>query len=58
MSRTVVFIDGQNLHKRLQGIQLQEKDIDWSRVFAYLLPFSGQLIRAYWYQPARVACAG
>jgi len=55
MSRSVIFIDGQNLHKRLQGIQLQEKDIDWSGVFGYLLPPRGQLIRAYWYQPARVA---
>lgn len=55
MSRTVVFIDGQDLHKRLQDVQLQEKDIDWTKVFAYLLPLGGRLIRAYWYQPARVA---
>lgn len=55
MVRTVVFIDGQNLYKRLRSISLAEKDINWSDVFAYLLPAGGTLVRAYWYQPARVA---
>lgn len=55
MTRTVVFIDGQNLYKRMKGIGLLEKDIDWTKVFADLLPSGGQLVRAYWYQPAKIA---
>ncbi len=55
MTKSVVFIDGQNLYKRLRDIALVEKDINWTKVFEYLLPAGGRLIRAYWYQPARVA---
>ena len=55
MTRTVIFIDGQNLYKRLRGVGLMEKDIEWTRTFDDLLPKGGQLVRAYWYQPAKVA---
>ncbi|MFP4458092.1 MAG: NYN domain-containing protein [Candidatus Zixiibacteriota bacterium] len=55
MKRTIIFIDGQNLHFALADIGLQEKDINWEVLFKYILPPDHELIRAYWYQPARVA---
>lgn len=55
MKKTVIFIDGQNLHFALQDIGLQEKDINWEAFFKHILPANHDLIRAYWYQPARVA---
>jgi uncharacterized LabA/DUF88 family protein len=53
--RTIIFIDGQNLHFALADIGLQEKDINWENLFNYVLPDDHELVRAYWYQPARVA---
>lgn len=55
MKRTIAFIDGQNLHFALADIGFQEKDINWEALFRYILPPEHELIRAYWYQPARVA---
>ncbi len=55
MKKTVIFIDGQNLHFALADIGLQEKYINWEMLFKYVLPEGHELIRAYWYQPARVA---
>ena len=55
MLRTVIYIDGQNLHYKLTNIQLLEKDIHWGKVFEDLLPQNHRLVRAYWYQAARIA---
>lgn len=55
MLRTVVYVDGQNLHYNLETLGLQEKDVDWGRVFADLVPKEDRLIRVNWYQAARIA---
>lgn len=48
--RAVAFIDGNNLHYQLGELQLQEKDINWSRLLTDAMPPEHRLIRAYWYQ--------
>ncbi|MBI2378660.1 MAG: NYN domain-containing protein [Deltaproteobacteria bacterium] len=53
--RVVIYIDGQNLRFKLQDIGLQEKDVNWGKLFSSLVPASHVLIRAYWYQAARIA---
>ncbi len=45
MKRTIVFIDGQNLHFALQDMALQEKDIHWEALFRYIMPSDHELIR-------------
>lgn len=55
MRNAVIFIDGQNFHFALQNIGLQEKDIIWEEFFKYIMPPQHSLVRAYWYQPQRVA---
>jgi len=55
LARTVIFIDGQNLHKRLEELGLAEKDIRWDLVFSDLVPPGEVLIWVYWYQAGRVA---
>jgi len=54
MLRTVIYIDGQNLHYQLTNLRLLEKDINWENVFKDIVGIN-RLIRAYWYQAARVA---
>jgi len=53
--RAVAFIDGQNIHNSLKSIGLQEKDLDWFRVFKVILPEKHDLLRAYWYHIAQVS---
>ncbi len=49
MKRAVAFLDGQNVHNSLKALGLQEKDVDWSRLFARVLPTGHELVRSYWY---------
>ncbi|MBI3953484.1 MAG: NYN domain-containing protein [Chloroflexi bacterium] len=53
--RAVAFIDGNNLHYQLGELQLQEKDINWSRLLADAMPPGHRLIRAYWYQVGQIS---
>lgn len=55
MHKAVVFIDGQNLRYSLREIQLEEKDVDWTKFLQFICPRDHLLIRAYWYQAARIA---
>ena len=55
MYRAVAFIDGQNIHNALKSIGLQEKDLNWERVFAAILAENHELVRAYWYHIAQVS---
>lgn len=54
MLRAVIYIDGQNLHYQLKDIGILEKDVDWTKFFNRLVPSTHRLIRAYWYQAARI----
>lgn len=49
MKRAVAFLDGQNVHNSLKALGLQEKDVDWARLFARVLPDGHELVRCYWY---------
>lgn len=54
MKKVVVLVDGQNLYYSLQEMGLKEKDIDWSKLFADLVEPGDELIRAYWFRPAKI----
>lgn len=53
--KTVIYVDGQNLHYELEAHGLLEKDVDWGALFGFLTPERHRLVRAYWYQAARIA---
>ncbi|HOX58027.1 MAG TPA: NYN domain-containing protein [Verrucomicrobiota bacterium] len=53
--KTVIYVDGQNLHYELENHGLLEKDVDWGKLFGYLTPERHRLVRGYWYQAARIA---
>lgn len=55
MLRAVIYVDGQNLRFKLDALSLKEKDVNWGALFASLLPPDHRLLRAYWYQAAKVA---
>ncbi len=52
--RTVIFIDGENLHYSLKDMKLMERDIHWSNFLQHCLSPGDSLIRAYWYQAAKL----
>lgn len=45
--KTVIFVDGENLRYGLQEMDLQEKNVDWTRFFRECLDDGDDLIRAY-----------
>lgn len=53
--KTVIFIDGENLHHSIKSMNLQEKDIDWTKFLHACLDDGDDLIRAYWYQAAQTS---
>lgn len=55
MLRTVIYVDGQNLRYKLEPLHLQEKDVDWGRVFDDMVPAGHRLVRVNWYQAAKIA---
>lgn len=54
MKKVVVLIDGQNLYYSLQEMGVKEKDVDWTKLFADLVEPNDELIRAYWFRPAKI----
>ncbi len=55
LKRAVIFVDGSHLHNQLKAIGLQEKHINWEKFFSAITPEDCSLIRAYWYQVARLS---
>lgn len=54
MKKVVVLIDGQNLYYSLQEMGIKEKDVDWTKLFADLVEPGDELVRAYWFRPAKI----
>lgn len=52
--KTVIFIDGENLHFSLKGMNLKEKEINWTKFLNGCLAPEDVLIRAYWYQAEKI----
>lgn len=55
MPKTVVIlVDGQNLYYSLQEMKIVEKDVDWTSLFNSMIDTNEELIRAYWFRPAKI----
>lgn len=55
MSKTVVvLVDGQNLYYNLREMGMLEKDVDWTTLFNDIIDPSDELVRAYWFRPAKI----
>ena len=55
MAKTVVvLVDGQNLYYSLQEMKIIEKDVDWTKLFNSIIDPGDELIRAYWFRPAKI----
>jgi len=53
--KVVILIDGQNLYYSLKTLDLIERDINWEKFFTYLLEPEDELIRTYWFRPAKLS---
>lgn len=54
MKKVVILIDGQNLYYSLHGMGIVEKKVDWTKLFHDLLDDGDELIRSYWFRPAKI----
>ena len=55
MAKTVVIlVDGQNLYYSLQEMKIVERDVDWTALFKSIIDNGDELIRAYWFRPAKI----
>ena len=55
MAKTVVvLVDGQNLYYSLQEMSIIEKEVDWTVLFNSMIDAGEELIRAYWFRPAKI----
>ena len=52
--KVVVLVDGQNLYYNLHEMGVLEKDIDWTTLFSNIIDSGDELIRAYWFRPAKI----
>ena len=55
MKKVVILIDGQNLFYDLRGMNLKEKQIDWTKLFADITGENEEFIRAYWFRADRIS---
>lgn len=55
MNKTVILVDGQNLAHDLRDIGIQEKDVDWTKLFNDIVGLDNQFVRAYWFRPERIS---
>ncbi|MBA7550397.1 hypothetical protein ES705_42911 [subsurface metagenome] len=53
--KVVILIDGQNLYYSLKSLNLIERDINWEKFLSYLLEPEDELIRTYWFRPAKLS---
>lgn len=54
MKKVVILVDGQNLYYSLQEMGIMEKDVDWTKLFNSIIDSGDELIRAYWFRPAKI----
>ena len=47
-------VDGQNLYYSLQEMKIVEKDVNWTNLFNSIIDRDNELIRAYWFRPAKI----
>ncbi len=47
-------VDGQNLYYSLQEMGIMEKNVDWTKLFNSIIDLGDELIRAYWFRPAKI----
>lgn len=58
MKRTIILIDGQNLFYSLKNMKIWESEIEWTKFFNSLLDKDDELLRTYWYRPAKILDRG
>lgn len=54
MKKVVILVDGQNLYYSLQEMGIMEKNVDWTKLFNSIIDSGDELIRAYWFRPAKI----
>lgn len=52
--RVVILVDGQNLYYSIKSLGFIEKDIDWAKLFKFLLEPNDELVRTYWFRPQKL----
>ena len=52
--KVVVLVDGQNLYYNLHEMGILEKEVDWTKLFSTIIDGEDELIRAYWFRPAKI----
>lgn len=52
--KVVILIDGQNLYYSLHEMGILEKDVDWTKLFEGFVEKNDELVRTYWFRPARI----
>lgn len=52
--KVVVLVDGQNLYYSLHEMGIIEKDVDWTILFKSLIQPDDELVRTYWFRPAKI----
>lgn len=54
MKKVVILVDGQNLYYSLQEMKILEKEVNWTSLFDSMVENDEELIRAYWFRPAKI----
>ena len=52
--KVVILIDGQNLYYSLHEMGIIEKDVDWTKLFESFVELNDELVRTYWFRPAKI----
>lgn len=52
--KVVILVDGQNLYYSLSNMGILEKDVNWTKVFSSMIDQEDELIRTYWFRPAKI----
>lgn len=52
--KVIILIDGQNLYYNLHEMGILEKDVDWTKLFKGFIEEGEELIRTYWFRPAKI----
>jgi len=52
--KVVILIDGQNLYYSIHEMGIIEKDVDWTKLFTGFADTDDELVRTYWFRPAKI----
>jgi uncharacterized LabA/DUF88 family protein len=52
--RSIILIDGQNLYYGLKDLRLNERGIAWDRLLKSWIKPDDELLRTYWFRPAKI----